>query len=213
MENMTDIIWLEEAESSNDVARMTIDDLDNLSVVSVRHQTKGRGQHGRTWESGQGENLTFSLVLKNLEIAPRSQIAISQITSLSLVELLKRHGIEAKIKWPNDIYVGKNKICGILIENSITSEKIKWSIIGIGLNVNQTDFPEWIPNPTSMTVEKKIKFNQQNLLVEFTLIFTEYHNNYLGIGGDLSILNQMYLAKDWNNTISSALQQQQDPQL
>lgn len=213
MGSMNDIIWLDEAESSNDVARMTIDSLDNLSVVSVRKQTKGRGQHGRVWESADNRNLTFSIVLKNLEILPKNQIAISQITALSICKLLERHSIKSKIKWPNDIYVAENKICGILIENSITSDKIIWSIIGIGLNVNQTEFPEWIPNPTSMALESKIKFNQQDLLVEFTLIFTEYYNNFLGFGGDLSALNQLYLAKDWNNTISSVLLRQQDLQL
>lgn len=208
MRSMSEIIWLEEAESSNDEARTAIDRLDNLSVISVRHQTKGRGQNGRVWNSKKDENLTFSIILKNLVIPPKDQIAISQIVALSIVELLGKYGIYAKIKWPNDIYVGNNKICGILIENSITSDKIRWSIIGIGLNVNQTEFPEWIPNPTSMALEKKIKFNHHDLLVELTLIITSYHNNYLDIGGNLTELNQKYLSKDWNNTISSGLLQQ-----
>lgn len=156
MKNNPDIIWLDVAESSNDEARKAIDSLDNLSVVAVRCQTSGRGQGTNSWESAPGENLTFSIVLKDLNILPKEQIVISQITALSVVELLEKHGIEAKIKLPNDIYVGSKKICGILIENTLCSNKIRWSIIGIGINVNQTVFPTHLPNPTSILLETGI---------------------------------------------------------
>ena len=154
MKNNPDIIWLDKAESSNDEARKAIDALDNLSVVAVRCQTRGRGQGTHTWETSPGENLTFSVVLKDLDILPNEQIAISQITALAVVELLARNGIEAQIKLPNDIYVADRKICGILIENTLCAAKIKWSIIGIGINVNQTVFPSHLPNPTSIALEK-----------------------------------------------------------
>ena len=154
MKNNPDIIWLDVAESSNDEARRAIDSLDNLSVVAVRCQTSGRGQGTHTWESAPGENLTFSVVLKEPGIFPNEQIAISQITALAVVRFLALHGIDAKIKLPNDIYVGDRKICGILIENTLCAGKIKWSIVGIGINVNQTTFPSSLPNPTSILLEK-----------------------------------------------------------
>ena len=156
MKNNPDIIWLDVAESSNDEARKTIDSLDNLSVIAVRCQTKGRGQRTNIWETAPGKNLTFTIVLKNLAILPCEQIAISQITALSVVDFLAMHGITAKIKLPNDIYVGGKKICGILIENSICSNRLRWSIVGIGINVNQTTFPSSLPNPTSILLERKL---------------------------------------------------------
>ena len=144
-----DSIWLDKAESSNDEARKAIDTLDNLSVVAVRCQTAGRGQGTHTWETSPGENLTFSVVLKDFDISASEVVAISQITALSVVKFLSQHGIAAQIKLPNDIYVRGRKICGILIENSIRSGKLGWSIIGLGINNNQTVFPSHLPNPTS----------------------------------------------------------------
>ena len=196
MKNKTDILWLDIAESSNDEARKAIDSLDNLSVVAVRCQTKGRGQRTNTWLSNPGENLTFSIALKNLDILPSEQIAISQITALSVVDFLNLYGIDAKIKLPNDIYVGNKKICGILIENSIRGSQISYSIIGIGINVNQTEFPSSLPNPTSILLERdQTKLVQDanpdlqlnldpNLdlhiqLEHFHKIFSSYYTKYL----------------------------------
>ena len=179
MKNNPDIIWLDVAESSNDEARKAIDSLDNLSVVAVRCQTKGRGQRTNTWETAPGQNLTFSIILKDLVIFPSEQIAISQITALSVVDFLALHGIEAKIKLPNDIYVDAKKICGILIENSLRGSHITWSIIGIGININQTVFPSSLPNPTSIlleTLSPELDLNQQ--LSTFLQIFSAYHHEY-----------------------------------
>ena len=180
MKNNTDILWLDIAESSNDEARKAIDSLDNLSVVAVRCQTKGRGQRTNTWLSEAGENLTFSIVLKGLKILPVEQIAISQITSLAVVDFLKLHGIDARIKLPNDIYVGNKKICGILIENSICSNNMKWSIIGVGINANQTTFPSSLPNPTSILLEKDCpELDLEVQMCRFHKIFSSYHHDYV----------------------------------
>ena len=181
MKSNPDIIWLDIAESSNDEARKAIDNLDNLSVIAVRCQTKGRGQRTNTWESAPGENLTFSIILKDLEILPGEQIAISQITALSVLDYLSSHGIYAKIKLPNDIYVGSKKICGILIENSIRGGRIPWSIIGIGINVNQTVFPSSLPNPTSIFLETipAAILDLDLQLVHFHKIYSTYYSDYL----------------------------------
>lgn len=180
MKSNPDIIWLDVAESSNDEARRAIDSLDNLSVVAVRCQTKGRGQRTNTWETAPGQNLTFSVVLKDFEILPKEQIAISQITALSVVDFLRMHGIESNIKLPNDIYVGNKKICGILIENSICSNNMKWSIIGVGINVNQTTFPSSLPNPTSILLEKDCpELDLEVQMCRFHKIFSSYHHDYV----------------------------------
>ena len=84
----------------------------------------------------------------------REQFVLNEIASLSVVDFLSLHGIPARIKWPNDIYVGSKKICGILIENSLRGSGVSSSIIGIGLNINQRNFNVNLPNPTSMVLEK-----------------------------------------------------------
>lgn len=198
MKNNPDIIWIDKAESSNDEARKAIDTLDNLSVVAVRCQTAGRGQGTNSWESAPGENLTFSVVLKDLDISPKEQIAISQITALSVVDFLSKHGIEAKIKLPNDIYVRSKKICGILIENSLCGNKIKWSIVGIGINVNQTIFPSSLPNPTSMLLEKNFTAQSLDLLLnQFHEIYSGHYSHYLSSRseGKLNALAQLFNSK------------------
>ena len=198
MKNNPDIIWLDNAESSNDEARKAIDTLDNLSVVAVRCQTAGRGQGTNSWVSAPGENLTFSVVLKDPDISASEVVAISQITALSVVDFLSKHGIEAKIKLPNDIYVRSKKICGILIENSLCGNKIKWSIVGIGINVNQTIFPSSLPNPTSMLLEKNFTAQSLDLLLnQFHEIYSDHYSHYLSSRseGKLNALAQLFNSK------------------
>ena len=119
MKNKTDIIWLDSIDSTNDEARRRILTLDNLSVLSALEQTGGRGQRENKWHSAPNQNLTFSIVLKNPPVNAADQFCISEITAVTLVNFLSEYGIEADIKWPNDIYVSGKKICGILIENSL----------------------------------------------------------------------------------------------
>lgn len=170
MTKRNDIIWLEEVGSTNRYARMHIDRLDNLSVVSALCQNDGRGQGDHHWHSNPGENLTFTIVIKQPAVAPADQGIISDTTARAIVELLERHGIQAWIKPPNDIWVDKKKICGILIEHSLRADRISWSIIGIGLNVNQTIFPDDLPNPTSMALEGH-PADIESILCEFLDIF------------------------------------------
>ena len=165
-----DIIWLEEIESTNRYAREHICELDNLSVVAAEFQSSGKGQGDHKWHSKPGENMLISIILKNTLIKPSEQLQISDITAASVVELLESHGIKAWIKPPNDIWVDTKKICGILIEQSLRGNHISWSIIGIGLNVNQTLFPDDLPNPTSMKLEKE-GADIEHLVPEFMDIF------------------------------------------
>ena len=165
-----DIMWLEEVDSTNKYARRHIESLDNLSVVSALSQTEGKGQGEHLWHSKAGENLLFSIILKNPPFAASDQKIISDLAARSIVSLLHSHGIEAWIKPPNDIWVDRKKICGILIEHSLIGSRISWTIIGIGLNVNQTIFPSDLPNPTSMSLENK-GVDIKALLVEYMDIF------------------------------------------
>ena len=119
-------------------------------VVWADFQTAGRGQRGHEWHSRKGENLTFSVVLEPTFVPIAEQFSVSEVVALSLVDMLAEYGIEAKIKWTNDIYVGDRKLVGILIEHSLSSAALRRTIVGIGINVNQTEFDPSLPNPVSM---------------------------------------------------------------
>ncbi|MBP6454521.1 MAG: biotin--[acetyl-CoA-carboxylase] ligase, partial [Bacteroidales bacterium] len=130
-----DIIWLETIDSTNKEALRRSDDLTDFTILAAEYQSEGRGQKGTSWESAKGSNLTFSLVLKPDMIKAENQFIISQIAAVGVYEYLVSKGIDAKIKWPNDIYVGDKKIAGILIENFIEGDSLSESIVGVGLNL------------------------------------------------------------------------------
>ena len=201
MSKKHDIIWLESVDSTNEEAKRHISDIDNLSVLSALEQTAGRGQRGNTWTSTPGENLMFSIVLKDPKISARDQFVLNEIASLAVVDFLSMHGISARIKWPNDIYVGSKKICGILIENSLHGSAISSSIIGIGLNINQRNFNVNLPNPTSMVLcrAEDGPFDIHRCLEEFMDIFTSLHDRFLTSACDLSPLRQSYLSSLWRS--------------
>ena len=119
-------------------------------VVWADFQTAGRGQRGHEWHSRKGENLTFSVVLEPTFVPIAEQFSVSEVVALSLVDMLSEYGIEAKIKWTNDIYVGDKKLVGILIEHSLAPTSLRRTIVGVGINVNQTEFDASLPNPVSM---------------------------------------------------------------
>jgi BirA family biotin operon repressor/biotin-[acetyl-CoA-carboxylase] ligase len=119
------------------------------SVILADFQSEGKGQGMNTWYSGKGLNILMSILLYP-GIRANRFFFLTEMISLALVDALKENGIQAKIKWPNDIYVGDQKISGILIENILLSDVIETSVVGIGLNVNEIDFPPEIPNPVSV---------------------------------------------------------------
>lgn len=146
-------MWRDKVDSTNNVCRREIEALDNLSYIAAKCQSAGRGQGDHTWTSTPGENLTFSYILKpDGTLRAADAIVITHITTLSIVSYLESKGVKAAIKWPNDIWVDGKKICGILIENCLDGPQVLWSIIGVGLNINQTDFPKDLPNPTSLSI-------------------------------------------------------------
>ncbi len=148
--------------STNDEARNPL--YVEGDVVIAEHQTAGRGQRGHTWESAVGKNLTFSLVLEPKFLPVNEQFLLSEVLALALVDTLAEYGIEARIKWTNDIYVGDRKIVGMLIENTLGSGVLARTIAGIGLNVNQTEFDPSLPNPTSMSLVAGHEFDREEVL-------------------------------------------------
>ena len=142
--------------STNSEALSLGDDAPHGFVVWAVEQTAGRGQRGNTWEAAPGCNATFSLVLRPGDFPPARQFELSMAVSLAITsvldELLAGAGKHSCVKWPNDIYVDDRKICGILIENSITPSRISRMVVGVGLNINQTLFVSDAPNPVSLAM-------------------------------------------------------------
>ena len=135
-----------------------------MDVVWAECQSAGRGQRGHTWHSNEGVNLTFSTVLKPTFLTAVEQFMLSEVVALSLVDALAEYGVECRIKWTNDIYAGDKKIAGVLIEQSLAGDTIARTVVGIGLNVNQREFPTGLPNPTSIVVERGAECERREVL-------------------------------------------------
>jgi BirA family biotin operon repressor/biotin-[acetyl-CoA-carboxylase] ligase len=146
-------IKLESVESTNIYAFDLLANqkvVDETTVVYSNIQTKGKGLGANVWHSEDYKNLSFSIIVFPDAVADK-HFVLSMLVSLAICEYLESKGVAAKIKWPNDIYYQNRKLAGILIENSILGELISSSVIGVGLNLNQKEFPTWIPNPISLT--------------------------------------------------------------
>lgn len=157
------IVSLTQVDSTNNYAKNELAKsapLPEGTVILAEHQFAGRGQTNNTWDSEPGKNLTFSILLSPSFLAPEKQFMLNKAISIGINDVLAGIiGKEVKIKWPNDIYVNDRKLGGILIENIIQGTNWKHAIVGIGLNVNQTDFPEHLNQATSI---KKILGEEQD---------------------------------------------------
>ena len=123
----------------------------DIVAVTAVHQTAGRGQRGNVWNSAAGENLLLTLVVRpGAALEVKNQFLLSQTVAVAIHKAMERYGIDTRLKWPNDIYVGNRKLAGILVELDYSGTCIEQAIIGIGLNVNQADFPVMDKVPVSM---------------------------------------------------------------
>jgi BirA family biotin operon repressor/biotin-[acetyl-CoA-carboxylase] ligase len=194
------ILSIPETHSTNDLLRqrLRIERLPEGTIISTDFQTAGKGQVGNTWESEAGKNLLFSLVLYPEHIEIEKQFIISQIVSLAIKTTLERNISDICIKWPNDIYWKDKKIAGILIENSLQKGKIQFSIIGVGLNVNQTEFISDAPNPVSLAQITGRDYNREEILLQIT---SEIKKLYTEMDTDkihTSYLTSLYRNHGWN---------------
>ncbi|MCR9264842.1 MAG: biotin--[acetyl-CoA-carboxylase] ligase [Flavobacteriaceae bacterium] len=137
------IIKLDATDSTNQYLKdlLQTKNASDFTVVVAKKQLKGRGQMGATWQSEEGKNLTFSALKKFNSFSTEHQFNLNIAVSLAVCDVLNTMDLpNVRVKWPNDILSGSSKICGILIENILKGQEIQYSIIGIGLNVNQTSF-------------------------------------------------------------------------
>ena len=149
---VNNFLKISETDSTNLYLRKLLKekDLPNFFCVSADFQTKGRGQNGTIWESNRGENLLFSFLIHSEKIPLDKQFLLSEIVSIGICNAMKKHNLDTKIKWANDIFYQDKKLAGILIETIILGNKMKYAIVGIGLNVNQIEFSNDLPNAISL---------------------------------------------------------------
>lgn len=154
------IIHFNEIDSTNNYLKNSYKLLDNFTFVTTDYQSSGKGRNDRLWTSKKGENLMFSLLIKDTSLLKKYS-ALSIISAAEVAILLESYGIKnVSIKWPNDVYVNDEKICGILLEGQI----LEYLVIGVGLNVNQKEFPNDLRRPaTSCALEMGKEFNIEEL--------------------------------------------------
>ena len=170
------IRWFDEVDSTNTRLAAARESLPGGTVFAARWQSAGKGQRGNRWESRPGENLTFSVLWKPSSLPASAQFSLSEAAALGVAGYLAGEGVAASIKWPNDILVGDRKICGMLLEHSLSADKLADSVVGIGLNVNQRSFGE-APNATSLALvtgaERDIRQELPRLLAHLDRYFAQ----------------------------------------
>ncbi len=163
------------------------------TVISASFQYEGRGQIGRFWESEDEKNITCSTILRPDFLEASDQFQLNIAISLAVHDFISHFldDKDVKIKWPNDIYVEDKKIAGILLQNSLMGKTVSSTIVGTGINVNQTNFSVDVPNPTSLAIELG---NEQDLEVMFAWLFRFLTKRYLQLkNGQVDSLKSEYL--------------------
>ncbi|MGE0078656.1 MAG: biotin--[acetyl-CoA-carboxylase] ligase [Bacteroidales bacterium] len=201
-ELVLNISWFDRVSSTNDVCmRAASAGREEGTVIAAKYQEFGRGQRGNIWESDSALNLTFSILLRPLFLKVEEQFLISKVVAISVCDWISAYlaDKEVAIKWPNDIYIGNNKIAGILIENSFSSSQLNVSVVGIGINLNQKEFSSELPNPTSLILETGKIYDLRQSLEEFLSCFKERYQQVQS--NDVSIIDSEYLNKLYRKDI------------
>lgn len=181
------IEYLPEIPSTNTylMQRCAQEDLPAGYTVCTFRQTAGRGQRGNGWESEPDKNISFTTILPSQGLSPEALWRQSMLTALAVAKALQMYDLPATIKWPNDIYVGDKKICGILIENVLQGQQVKCSLAGIGVNINQLVFVSNAPNPTSMAMLTGKEFDKkevlESVLQQLQTLETQYLHDVRGL--------------------------------
>ena len=207
------LIELSEIDSTNIYAMAQIEQglAVSGSVYQAFHQTQGKGQHGRPWESTAGKNLlcTYILSLTDLKSGKKweagDQKAFSAAIALGVRAFFDQEcGGATRIKLPNDIYWNDRKAGGILIENKWRGSEWTWAIIGIGVNINQTDFSPLAGNPVSLQQITGKTYSIQSMQIKLAASLNKYLNEWME-NGETAILEKLnqYLISINGNQINA----------
>ena len=196
---MPHYIKVSQTASTNTYLSRLAATLPGGTVIYTPSQTAGRGQKGNSWESEDGKNLTFSMLLKRPPVKARDQFYLSEAAALAVVEALTAEaGDGFTVKWPNDVYWHDKKICGMLIESSLDGSDIVTSIVGIGINVNQERFLSDAPNPVSL---KGITGHEHDLMTLLKRVCSRIEQLVESLGDDAARqqLHRQYMAALYRN--------------
>lgn len=189
-------IYLKEVHSTNSYALDLLSKSNPIegTVIKTYHQRAGKGQIGRSWYGGEGKNLAMSMILYPHFLAAQQLFYLSMMTALAIRDVFHiDYGVEdLTIKWPNDIYYQNKKLAGILIQQSLKGDRAQFAILGIGVNVNEKDFPADLPNPISVaqilgreiSLEKVEKAISERLWYYYTQLYE----------GKIGLIRRAYLA-------------------
>jgi BirA family biotin operon repressor/biotin-[acetyl-CoA-carboxylase] ligase len=173
------------------------------TVIYTDNQYAGRGQIGSKWESTTGENIILSVILYPKFLPIQTQFKLNQVVALAVYDLLKDFIFpidQLSVKWPNDIYINDKKIGGILIENKLKGNLLASTVVGVGLNINQTDFSPTLPNPTSLLLETDVRQDIYDMIGSFC---EHLERRYLQLKAgqynslDRDYLNVLYGYQEW----------------
>ena len=184
------IIKVNATRSTNDRVKMLIKSkkIESGDIVVAKYQYGGRGQNTNKWYSSYGKNLLCSILYRPLDVNANQIFCINQVVSLAVLETVRKFNKEkCFIKWPNDIMSVNKKISGILVENSLSLNQVNYSIIGVGINVNQVLFKK-LPNATSL---KKIS-NSDIIIQEVLNELIENYKFYFSRINELRYINEEY---------------------
>ena len=202
------VLYQEKTDSTNVWAgRLAREGAPSRTLVCADMQTDGRGRRGRRWESPPGESLYMTLILRP-DFCPQQASMLTLVTGLSVAQALcAMTGLEALLKWPNDVVSGGRKVCGILTEMSAELDCIHYIVMGMGINTGQREFPEELrEKATSLLLECGRPVNRCRLaaavLEEFEGLYArfledgdlrglaaEYNSRLAGLGREVRILD------------------------
>lgn len=197
------IIWHNELASTNLEVVKEFKTLVSGDIVATRKQSYGKGLGENSWVSEPGKNLTFSYFLKPERIEAASQYVINMAVAKAVRSFLEdKLNMKVHVKWPNDILVDEKKICGVLIQHALMGSEILYSVIGVGLNVNQVDFPDFAREATSMSLIFGETYNLEILLKELSTELSSAFQN-LDKKEDLKTdyLKHLYRNGEWHKYV------------
>lgn len=209
------VVFVDECDSTNSHIKhlKAKGELTDRTALMTYFQHKGRGQGKNNWYSSKEKNLLASFY-RVVDMPVKYHYMLNIIVSLAVKNVLKNFNIEAKVKWPNDIYCGEKKIAGILIENVLMRDRLAETIIGVGLNVNEEEFPDSLPNPCSMHQLKNKSYDLNNIAELITVELDALHTEFVLDNGEqlfheyqscLYRLNQWHLFKVEGKTINARI--------
>ncbi len=190
------VLEFDEVESTNLTANELIGEeiVSEGTVILAKFQKQGKGQEGNYWESEADQNLLMSVILCPAFLKPEKQFVLNKIVSLAVAEFVKKilPSQNVKIKWPNDIYIDDKKVAGILISNIIKGSIFEYSIIGIGVNINQKEFMSDAPNPISIAQISHKNHDIKQAFLKLNIALTNWYE--ILRNGFITSIDENYIA-------------------